>query len=474
MKIIVFYIFLCYIVCGMIKLIIENNYTYILNNSGRKDIDYKINKLLEFRPKNYFFSPLYKKKIWDGYIRIYDVKNSRFPTGLLKRVLNFFKKQQIKFEIQDVRKKTGKKITLIPKKKLPPLRDYQKQAVEIFLKKERGILNLATGTGKTMIATKIIEELKVQTLFVCPNTVIMHQTAKIFKDFFGENKVGLYYGKQKQIARPIVVSCVSSLKNASEKEFSDFGLLILDEFHHISASQYLELNKEKWKNIYYKLGLTATMMRADGAEMQMEGVLDEIIFKMDAKEAIKQGFLTEPHFFLNRIKHTYQKIRQWHKIYKVHIVQNETRNDLIAEKAISCQNKNLSILILVKEVDHGKILSEKIPNSVFIHGNTDEREELIQKFREGKIKTVIGTSIFGEGSDIPIIDVLINAQACKAEGDLIQKIGRVLRLYENKKKSLIIDFLDEGEFILEKQAKQRLKVYQEHFGKNINISKKIY
>lgn len=248
----------------MIEIVVQNNYSYVSNTTHR--IEGQLNKLLKFQPSNYFFSPLYKKRVWDGYVRCYDKKNSRFPTGLLNRVIKFFKSINIPFKIYDERKASGKKITLVRKKKLPPLRDYQEKAIDIFLKKHRGVLNLATGLGKTRIALEIIDKMKLKTMFVCPNTVIMQQVAERFEQVFGKTKVGLYYGKKKQIKRPIVVSCVSSLKSLDKKDFNDIGLLILDEFHHclfggtkiktnlgVKSIQQIVENKLKCKVLSYNI-----------------------------------------------------------------------------------------------------------------------------------------------------------------------------------------------------------------------------
>lgn len=448
--------------------IVQNSWTYL--DQPSEQVVNLLDKELRYRPDGYQFSLLFKRKRWDGYNKCFDRKNLRFQTGLLNQVIDILTKCQIQYQVQDLRDLPSKRIPISKKTDLPPLRDYQKQAVEVFIREGRGIINIATGLGKTVLAIEIIARMRLSTLFVCPNTVIMHQVADILTKTFGKTYVGVLYGKKKQKNKGITVACVSSLPKLPKEFFDRFDLLIIDEFHRSAAATYQDLNKLKFNNIYHRLGLTATLMRTDGSEMDMEAVLSDVIFKMDAYEGIKKGYLAEPHFFLMKYKHnTEQQYKQWQKIYKSCIVENETRNALIIKAAKSLQKKNLNILILVKEIEHGNYLNKRIPNSVFIHGNTEHREELIEMFRNEEIKTVIGTSIFSEGSDVPCIGAIIMGQGMKAESDSIQKIGRALRLYKDKKKAIIIDIYDQGNKTLENQAKQRLLTYQTHYKNNIKI-----
>lgn len=453
----------------MLTLVVQNSNTFVMNSDN-----YTMNLIdweLRYRPDGYIFSPAYKAKKWDGWIRCFERSRGIFQTGLLNKVCKKLDSKQIKYKIQDERKEPRRKVILSKKIQLPPLRDYQKEAVDTFVENQRGVINLGTGLGKTFIAIEIISRLQLNTLFVCPNTVIMKQTAAIFEKYYGKSKVGMVYGKKKAINRPIVVACVSSLEKFEDEKFDKFDLLIVDEFHHSASKTYQKLNKKKFSNIFYRCGLTATFFRNDGSDMEMEGILSDVIYKMNAAEAIKKGYLIEPYFVLDEFFHK-TNTKQWQKVYKECIVENKKRNDIIIKRAKYCMKKDLSTLILVKEIKHGELLESKIPGSVFIHGNTENREELIEKFRNREIKMVIGTSIFGEGSDVPVVSALINAQAMKAESDLIQKIGRALRLYDGKEKALIFDIFDKGQRSLERQSNQRLSVYKDNYTNKIKIISK--
>lgn len=453
----------------MLTLVVQNSNTFVMNSDTY--IMNLIDWSLRYRPEGYIFSPAYKARKWDGWIRCFDKNKGIFQTGLIEKVKQKLDEKQIKYVVRDERKEPTRKTILTKKLKLPPLRDYQQEAVDTFVEKQRGVINLGTGLGKTFIAIEIISRLQLKTLFICPNTVIMQQTARIFEKYYGKSNVGMVYGKKKAINRPIVVACVSSLEKFEDEVFDKFGLMIIDEFHHSASKTYQELNKKKFSNIYYRCGLTATFFRNDGSDMEMEGILSNVIYQMNAAEAIKKGYLIEPYFVLDEFLHN-SNTRQWQKVYKECVVENNKRNAIIVKRAKYCIKKDLSTLILVKEIKHGEILQKMIPGSIFIHGSVENREELIEQFRNGSIKIVIGTSLFGEGSDIPIVSALINAQAMKAESDLIQKIGRALRLHHNKNKALIFDIFDKGQKSLERQSNQRLIIYKDNYTNKIKIIKK--
>jgi len=131
----------------------------------------------------------------------------------------------------------------------------------------------------------------------------------------------------------------------------------------------------------------------------------------------------------------------------------------------------MSTLVLVREINHGRILEKMIPGSIFIHGNHENREEIIEGFKNQEIKLVISTNIIGEGADIPCLQAIIMAQALKAEGDLIQKIGRALRKHESKNKAYIFDIKDNDVKYFKNQSASRIKAYQKNYTKKVSFLK---
>ena len=143
---------------------------------------------------------------------------------------------------------------------------------------------------------------------------------------------------------------------------------------------------------------------------------------------------------------------------------------LVASKRI---HDGKQVLILVSRIEHGKYLNKLIKDSTYLNGSMDinYRNEMKEKFNNKEIPCIIATNIFGEGTDIPSIDIFINARLQKAEIQTAQGIGRCLRKTEGKIKAEVFDFLLEGQKHLKDHSNQRLKAYKREKAFNIEIRK---
>jgi superfamily II DNA or RNA helicase len=152
----------------------------------------------------------------------------------------------------------------------------------------------------------------------------------------------------------------------------------------------------------------------------------------------------------------------FHKVYQEKIVENDKRNAIIIKLANEMKDK--ACLIIVERIEHGKTLSSMIPGSVFVNGEdmtSNENKKEIENFNLNKINCLVSTSgICGEGIDIPRAELLIMAGAFKAKSQVVQKIGRILRLSDGKKEAIVIDFDDANLPFLEAHSKQRIKIYK--------------
>lgn len=237
------------------------------------------------------------------------------------------------------------------------------------------------------------------------------------------------------------------------------------------ANSYLKINK--WcENAFYRYGLTGSYTRTDGTDMVMHGVLSNVIYKITASELIKQGWLVRPHITMIEVVLKGWSSKPYKLAYK-DITEYEETNIAIRDIAITKGlEERKQVLILVKQVDHGKYLESIIPNSVFLEGSmkAEERESYQDKFNDREIPVVIATAVFGEGIDIPNIDVLINARFQMSEIQTTQGIGRALRTtdgknvfsdgYSGKMSCEVYDFMVRKNKHLEKHSSERLKVYK--------------
>jgi len=455
---------------------VDNSYTTCMDAS-EKVISILYDKLSFYQP-GFKYSHLYKRGLWDGKTRLYSKKSNSFPTGLLPNVLKILNNLKIKYNLEDFREKPNNSIKLQKLRTLPKLRDYQEQALEIVKKKHRGIISLPMGTGKTRIALEIILQKKVPTLFITPTVNIALQTYKIFRDVLGRKNVGIIYGGKKEFNKNITIACIASLtknkklKNPVPKEFFDkISMIITDEAHHQQAKSYTQLNKTVFQDIYYRYGLSATYWREDGSDMELYGVLSDILIEMTCKEAIYREYLVKPKFYMIESKIENNQYDNYQQAYKDGIVLNGKRNQIIIDKAKKYQLK--PTLVLVREIEHGEYLERYIPGSKLITGRASGKQnaKFIKEFEQGKHNPLIATTVIGEGSDIPSIEVIIMALGMKAESFHLQRVGRGLRLSPNTGKEglIVIDVYDRDNSFLERHSKHRKKTYLKHLTDNVEI-----
>jgi superfamily II DNA or RNA helicase len=231
--------------------------------------------------------------------------------------------------------------------------------------------------------------------------------------------------------------------------------LVHDELHHGAASTSQMILK-KIKNADYKIGLSATPFRTDGADILLEASFGPIIYTKTASDLIDEGFLTPPKIYFckysdSECEEKYPKNDRkgvFTKVYKDCIAENEEYNLMIANLAISSASQNRSTLISVKQIQHGKNILKAFDrykhnhDVYFLSGQDDEEyiEKMLKDFSEKKFLILISTLI-DEGVDIPAIDAVINAGGGASAIKAIQLTGRALRQYPGKKWAYIYDFI---------------------------------
>lgn len=382
-----------------------------------------------------------------------------FPTGLLTRALEILNRRQVKYEIQDRRKKPERKYQFLLKEQLPQLRYYQKAAARELEARHRGIVVMPTGTGKTKTACRMIHDLGVKTLVVTPGKEIVKLMMDDLERFFGKGKVKRLTTKDSKTKEINVVN-IQALVKLDPAVFADIDMVIIDEFHHAAADTYLIANEAHLASCYYRIGLTATNFRNDGADIALNAVLSEVLYEYEIKTAISDGYLMKPEFRI--IDHLPHQADSYQEAYRDCIVNNVERNAHIVD--LVKQHPKDSVIILVKQIDHGEILTGMIPGSQFIHGESKEadREKMLTAFRKGELKCLIGTTVIGEGVDLPCANVLIMAASGKARSQIMQNIGRVLRILEGKKQPLVYDFTDRDGSWLEEHSLLRKNIYNQY------------
>jgi len=403
--------------------------------------------------------------------------NLEIPTGLLSSLIELCKEKLIHLEIEDQRNFELSR-RLLNGQKPSKLRTPQENALRILMDQNRpietkglGLIRLATGCGKTLLAQELIRHFGCKSIFLVPSLPILKQTVKRFESAYGAKNVKAYGGGKKTVGY-ITVATYQSVYKGNPEDFEDIELAIADECHHVSADTFNSVMMVQLKNTVHRYGLTAFEERADNSTVLIESAVGPVIFKYDAPEAIADGFLAKPTFVIYDV---YKTKGEWTK-YKINprtnkreavsveksteytgdddmiayrnwVLGNDYLNDFVANITASFNSDGKSVLILVDEKEHGDRLMQLIPDAGFCVGGGADNEELQKKFNERKLKTLIGTSTLGEGADTVPVDLLICLQGGASKSKTLQAIGRALRNdpdpdthIPRKPTALVIDF----------------------------------
>lgn len=402
-------------------------------------------------------------KPWDGKIHLMrQARNGTYfvPIGLLSRAVSVLNAMGVAYDTSISYLPSGETLTL--EWKGPGMRIYQKDAVQRAIQHGSGIIQLPTGSGKTLIGCYLVYAYNRPTLVLVHRKELVSQWVEKLETTCGIkptvfNDEGHEFG-------PVTVAMVPSLHLwlKENHQLPPFDMLILDEAHHCPADTFYGIGIRC--DAKQRFGLSATARREDGADLKMEAALGPIIVSMDANTLIAEGFLARPIFEFVDVPYVMVSGRKYAEIYKNGIVLNDERNRIIAAKAQRLVADGRQVYIHVEQINHGTILSKLVP-APFIHSKSKDREEVVEQFRKGNVRCLIST-LLGEGVDIPEISGIIMAGGKKTEVGTIQKVGRALRPSPQFNDAIVIDFADKGKYLSE-HATLRYNAYCNVFGNYI-------
>lgn len=183
----------------------------------------------------YYFSPLYRQGVWDGCIRFFDARSGQILTGLVPRLSAILKADGVEFEhaLEYHRPEPPTPVlSLGPYDLASPPYDYQADALRTALGAGRGVLELATNAGKTIIAAALLATLNRPALYVCGQRDLLWQTEKLFRELLGTERIGVIGGGKRSrgfITLALVPSLVRRGEFIAAEQFRDVEVLIYDE-----------------------------------------------------------------------------------------------------------------------------------------------------------------------------------------------------------------------------------------------------
>ncbi len=454
-----------------VQLLLGNNYKIkIKSNSG--DYIKKMKKEFALHVKNYFWSGKYKAGLWDG--KVHFITDASFmPYGLL---LDFLRKHKelfpdIKIEADDGIKNLfkGPELDIKFDLSLSP-RPYQKESVELTLKRSKGIIRSATASGKSLVISYIIKNLldnrattKVQrALVVVPSTQLVEQFRNDMIDYgIPGQYIGRVYTGHKDWDMAIVISTWQTLKNNLDK-IKLYDCMIGDECHQNKAHELKKIFSKS--RARYRLGFTGTLPNDVTELYNIKSYLGPVLAEYPSGLLAEQGYIAKCNVKALSVNHDFVESNTYHGI-KEEVFNNRFRLKMIADIVNKADH---NILLLVSYIAEGDKLLNLInrytdKDVIFLSGkdSTSVREEWRQKMMNQTNICLIATyGIFQQGINIPNLQYGMLASPTKSKIRTLQSVGRTLRAHESKTNgATIIDIIDEVKF-LGRHGARRLEYYE--------------
>jgi superfamily II DNA or RNA helicase len=422
---------------------ISGKLTISLNNCVRLSREGLTTPLINFLKEELNFANtefIIKKKVGrntfgtERYFRLIEETEGELiiPRGFVGKLIRFCKMHNIEYEFQDEREKHKE----IPYLFNTNLREHQQSVIEITKKKDLGIIVAPPGSGKTIVGLKIIAEKKQPALIITHRKQIAEQWIERIQTFLGipKHEIGKIGLGKTRAGKNVAIAMIQSLAKELEKPNSEFtnafGLVIIDECHHIPAETFR--NTVSKLMTFYSYGLTATPFRKYNDVKLMFIYLGEVISEIKQNEIKDSGKArivirnTELDIPFN------PKTDQFETVSKI-LVHDSTRNKLILSDVITELKAGRKAVIITERKEHIDTLYQYLKQSyetVSLSGDDSEKDRSSKwkLLQDGNYQVLITTGqYFGEGTDLQNVNCLFLVYPFSFEGKLIQYIGRVQR-----------------------------------------------
>ena len=369
------------------------------------------------------------------------------PRGCLDAVLELLDKNGIHTVIDDERV-PGSKIAV---KFSGTLRKDQKAAVTAMLKQDTGVLCAPTAFGKTVTAAALIARRKVSTLVLVHRTELLRQWQERLTTFLDLPKgmPGLIGGGKKKPTGKIDIAVMQSLSRHDELQplLDNYGQIIVDECHHLSAFSFEAILKQA--KAKFIIGLTATPIRRDGHHpiifMQC-GPIRHKAGKPDGAPSLQEVWLQSlpaPNI---------PQAAGIQDVFRI-LANDPPRNHRIAKDILAAYNEGRKLIVLTERTEHLELLREaldpNIKNGFVLHGRMSKKQRAaifaeLAALDDSAPRVLLATGrLIGEGFDHPPLDTLVLAMPISWKGTLQQYAGRLHREHADKKDVRIYDYVDD-------------------------------
>jgi len=354
------------------------------------------------------------------------------------------------------------------------LRDYQNDALNNWCKaRNRGVLVLPTAAGKTFIALKAIQQMKVQTLIVVPTLDLIDQWKKRVKDCLNL-EAGVVGGGENTL-RMVTVTTYDSAYIHAEQLGNKFMLIIFDEVHHLASTGYIQI--AEMYTSPYRMGLTATYERNDQRHSLLSQLVGDPVYSVGIEEIAEhlspytyekisveltpqeqQIYKSQMNIFrsfLQQRKITLRSAADFQKFIMTTgrdpkareallarnrairvAVNSEAKLNVLAQQLETYKNEKILIFTLYNDLVYRISLRFLIP-AITYQTSREERREILANFGNDKYSVVVTSQVLDEGVDVPDASVGLVLGGTGSNREYVQRLGRLLRKKEGKLARLI-------------------------------------
>ena len=432
------------------------------------------------------FMPTYRKRIWDGKIRLYNMMNGEIYLGLIPYIQEFAKRNDIDIEYKGDLNATQSSFTygvcksfignIKPKSngKSIQLRDYQTDAVVHAIRNNRSLLLSPTASGKSLIIyllSRWYESNRI--LILVPTTSLVEQMYTDFLDYgYLESKMQkIYQGYTKDISSEVTISTWQSLYKMPRKFFEQFGCILGDEVHLFKAKSLTNI-MNKMHMTKYRHGFTGTLDGTQTHRLILEGLFGSVNKVTSTKELMEKKTLAKLKIKCIVLQYPdvdckFMKDQNYQDEVDL-IVRDERRNKFILNLTTHLKGNTLVLFQFVEK--HGAVLYDMMKDLnrkvFYVHGGTDtQTREEIREITENEKNAIIVASYgtFSTGINIRNLHNVVFSSPSKSRIRVLQSIGRGLRTTNDKTGATLIDIADDFTW----KSKQNFTL--RHFMERINI-----
>ena len=416
-----------------------------------------------------------------------ELKSSwKIPTGFLGRLIQYAADpdHDLDLQIDDQR-------IAVPIEPPPCLIEPKPEQDNILLKIEpysRAIIEAKPGFGKTMAALLYFAHRAQKTIVIVHTRTLLQQWIKRIEDYFEladpGSELGIIGEGKWKIGSKITIASYQTLLSRGTKSLEkEFGLVIIDECHHVPAQTFTKVAKGFAAKYY--LGLSATPFRKDKLDKLMNFYIGPILATDETGSQLnKDGYQlsTLPKESILPPEKTHLLIRETKFFVEddelmeftqlgSELIADPARNQLILTDVGQALSKNKGkCLVLSERVGHCEYLAEELRRHypkykiALITGQVKKADRLqaFDDIKAGHYDCLIATgSVIGEGFDWPAIDHLFLVYPFSWKGKLIQYVGRSQRLAPGKTEAFIYDYVDGFVSMLKAMARRRHHAYRD-------------